>query len=193
MIKEYTSLGFMSGTSGDGIDASIICSDGDTKYEVIQDKYFEYEANIYNKIHSIKAQINSIKKLDELKKDLIDLENKITLFHAKVGKEIIKDKKVDIVGFHGQTIYHSPQEKISKQLGNGRLLSQLLKKKVVYNFRNDDIQNGGEGAPLSPLFHKLIVSKLMLNLPTCILNIGGISNITVIENDNSSKFFSKDI
>ena len=193
MIKEYTSLGFMSGTSGDGVDASIISSDGNTTYEVIKDQYFEYESDIYKKIHDIKRQINSINELEKFQKDLNDLENKITLFHAKIGKEIIKNRKVDIIGFHGQTIYHSPKEKISKQLGNGKLLSQLLKKNVVYNFRQMDIKKGGEGAPLSPIFHKLIASKLKFKIPSCILNIGGISNITVIENIDSSKFFSKDI
>ena len=193
MIKEYTSLGFMSGTSGDGVDASIISSDGNTKYEVIKDQYFEYEPEVYKKFHNIKCQINSVNELEQLQKELNDLENRITLFHAKIGKEMIKDRKVDIIGFHGQTIYHSPEEKISKQLGNGKLLSQLLKKNVVYNFRQRDIKNGGEGAPLSPIFHKLISSKLRFNIPSCILNIGGISNITVIENTDSSKFFSKDI
>ncbi len=193
MIKEYTSLGFMSGTSGDGVDASVICSDGDTKYEIIKDQYFEYETAIYEKIHTLKAKINSANELIKFEKELIDLENKITLFHAKIGKEIIEGKNIDIIGFHGQTIYHSPLEKISKQLGNGKLLSQLLKKDVVYNFRQNDIKNGGEGAPLTPIFHGLIASKLKFNLPTCILNIGGISNITIIKDHSSSKLLSKDI
>ena len=193
MSKEYTSLGFMSGTSGDGVDASIISTDGNTKYEVIKDQYFEYESDVYKRIHNIKRQINSINALEKFQKDLSELENKITLFHAKIGKEIINSRKIDIIGFHGQTIHHNPKEKISKQLGNGKLLSQLLKKSVVYNFRQEDIKNGGEGAPLSPIFHKLIVSKLRFHVPSCILNIGGISNITVIENIESSEFFSKDI
>ena len=98
MIKEYTSLGFMSGTSGDGVDASIICSDGNTKYEVIKDQYFEYEPEVYKKFHNIKCQINSVNELEQLQKELNDLENRITLFHAKIGKEMIKDIKVDIIG-----------------------------------------------------------------------------------------------
>ena len=61
-----------------------------------------------------------------------------------------------IVGFHGQTIYHNFKEKISKQLGNGKLLNQLTKKKIVYDFRRNDILNGGQGAPLTPIFHHLI-------------------------------------
>ena len=61
-----------------------------------------------------------------------------------------------IIGFHGQTIYHNFKEKISRQLGNGKLLGQLTKK-IVYDFRSNDILNGGQGAPLTPVFHHLIV------------------------------------
>ena len=64
-----------------------------------------------------------------------------------------------MVGFHGQTIYHNPKEKISKQLGDAKLLNQLTKKKVVHNFRKNDILNGGEGAPLAPIFHQLILTQ----------------------------------
>ena len=92
-----------------------------------------------------------------------------------------------MVGFHGQTIYHNSREKITKQLGDGKLLNQLLKKKVVYNFRKKDIENGGEGAPLTPLFHQLIVSEKKIKLPVCILNIGGISNITLLKNSIRDK------
>ena len=76
MIKEYTSLGFMSGTSGDGVDASIIYTDGDKKYDVIKDQYFEYDLDIYQKIHSLKEKIYNIKQLEKYKNELIDLEKK---------------------------------------------------------------------------------------------------------------------
>ena len=95
-----------------------------------------------------------------------------------------------MIGFHGQTIYHNAMEKISRQLGDGKLLYQLTKRKIIYNFRENDILNGGEGAPLTPIFHKLIVTQKKIQLPTCILNIGGISNVTVVGLD---ELFSKDI
>ena len=88
--------------------------------------------------------------------------------------------------FHGQTIYHNSKEKISKQLGDGKLLSQLTKKNIVYNFRQNDIDNGGEGAPLASIFHQLIVTKKKLDLPICVLNIGGISNATLIVEPSGS-------
>ena len=98
-----------------------------------------------------------------------------------------------IVGFHGQTIYHNSKEKISKQLGNGNLLNQLTKKNIVFNFRANDILNGGEGAPLTPIFHQLITKQNKIKLPVCFLNIGGISNITIIDNDDFSEMISRDI
>ena len=180
MSEEFTSLGLMSGTSGDGVDASIVQSNGHSKYEVIIDKFYEYDSQIYWGIHNLKEKIQSLNDLKNLTQELSDLERKITLFHAKVIKEINGDKTIDIVGFHGQTIYHNSQEKISNQLGDGKLLSQLTKKNIIFNFRKNDIKNGGEGAPLAPIFHQLIAKKYKLDLPSCILNIGGISNITII-------------
>ena len=77
--------------------------------------------------------------------EISNLERRITIFHAEIIKELnISDET--IVGFHGQTIYHNSKEKISKQLGNGNLLNQLTKKNIVFNFRANDILNGGEGA-----------------------------------------------
>ena len=194
MKEEYTSLGLMSGTSGDGVDASIIQSNGSSKYDVIKEKYYEYDSQIYQNIHNLKEKIHNFKDVKTLTNELNDLERKITLFHAKVVKEIGDGNKIDIVGFHGQTIYHNSQEKISNQLGDGKLLSQLTKKNIVYNFRQNDIKNGGEGAPLTPIFHQLLATKYKLDLPTCILNIGGISNITIIrEAVGSNDFTSRDI
>jgi anhydro-N-acetylmuramic acid kinase len=110
---------------------------------------------------------------------------------------LIKDLNITedtIVGFHGQTIYHNPDEKISQQLGNGRLLHQLTNRNIVFNFRKNDILNGGQGAPLTPVFHHLICLQNKIRLPVCILNIGGISNITIIKDEeNLSKLISKDI
>lgn len=194
MKEQYTSLGLMSGTSGDGVDASIIQSNGETKYDVIKEKYYEYDSTIYNDIHEIKEKIQDATSLKTFKKELKELERKITLFHAKVVKEIENGSDIDIVGFHGQTIYHSPQEKISNQLGDGNLLSQLTKKNIIYNFRQNDIKDGGEGAPLTPIFHQLLVNQNKFDLPTCILNIGGISNITIIKEPiGTNNFSSRDI
>ena len=193
MSKSYYSLGLMSGTSADGVDASIIQSDGDTKYEVILDKYFKYNEDIYKSIHSLKDKINNSKDLKNLSKEIQPIERKITLFHANVVNAIIKESKLSInfLGFHGQTIFHSAKEKISKQLGDGKLLSKLTKKTVIYKFRENDLNNKGEGAPLAPIFHKLIKNKYKIKVPLVILNIGGITNATYF--NTNEEMYSKDI
>ena len=193
MSKSYYSLGLMSGTSMDGVDASIINSDGELKYKVISNKYFQYNEDLYGELTSLRDKINSSKDLKTLSDDLKSVEKEITTFHAKAVNEMIKESsvKIDFIGFHGQTIFHNPDEKISKQLGDGKLLSKLTKKVVVYDFRQNDLNNGGQGAPLSPVFHMLLKNKYKLKLPLVILNIGGIANMTGI--DLEGHMYSQDV
>jgi len=195
MEKIYTSLGLMSGTSMDGVDASIIKSNGEDKYETVFDQYFKYDEEMYRELANIRNKLNSSADLEINSIKLSELERKITLFHANVCKKIISNysSDIDLIGFHGQTIFHNAKEKISKQLGDAYLLSNLLKKKVVYNFRENDLINGGEGAPLAPIFHQLLVNQNKINLPVCILNIGGIANITIISSKDSNDLKSCDI
>jgi anhydro-N-acetylmuramic acid kinase len=195
MGKIYTALGLMSGTSGDGVDASLISSDGIDQYSKITNKYFQYDQQIYENLHNLRGKILRSQDLEKNANEINKLEKELTLFHAKVITKFFDliDQKVDLIGFHGQTIFHNSLEKISKQIGDGNLLSQLTKKTVVYDFRQNDIQNGGEGAPLVPIFHRLIVKEKNIELPVCILNIGGISNLTLINEYDKNNFLSRDL
>ena len=195
MNKIYTALGTMSGTSMDGVDVSIIQSDGETKYEVKLDKYFEYPQDIFKNLTKLRDKISSFKDLKKFTKEIKKIEKEITLFHSEAVKEIIKKTKVniDLVGFHGQTIYHNVKEKISKQLGDGKLLSDLTRKTVVYNFRENDLKNDGGGAPLAPIFHKLLINQKKIKTPILILNLGGIANWTFLgESDDGKDLHSAD-
>ena len=195
MEKYYTSLGLMSGTSMDGVDASIIKSNGEDNYETVFDQYFKYDEELYRELVNIRNKINSSADLKINANKINEIEREITLFHVAVCKKVISDysSNIDLVGFHGQTIFHKANEKISKQLGDAYLLSSLLKKKVVYNFRENDLINGGQGAPLTPIFHQLLINQNQIDLPACILNIGGIANITIISSKNSYDLKSYDI
>ena len=195
MNKSLNSLGLMSGTSGDGVDASVINSDGERYYKVLINKYFKYSDEISQNIFRLKRNINTIDDVKKFSAEINDLERKITLFHLNVISNFTKNQnfEIDLIGFHGQTILHKPKNKYSKQLGDGALLSQLSKKKVIYNFRQNDLLKGGEGAPLSPIFHQIIVKEKKIDLPVCILNIGGISNLTLIKDLDERNLVSKDI
>jgi len=184
MSKSYYSLGLMSGTSMDGVDASVIQTDGKSKYKAILDKYFEYPQAIYKHLTKFRDKIKSSRDLKKFSKEIKNVEKEITLFHAKAISQILKKTKVNVnfIGFHGQTIYHNAKERISKQLGDGKLLSKITKKNIVYDFRQKDLKNGGEGAPLTPIFHKMLAKKFNIK-PVSFFNIGGIINYTTIWDD----------
>ena len=192
MGKIYTALGLMSGTSMDGVDASIIQSDGKSNYKAILDRYFEYPKNIYNNLTTLRNKIRSSKDLKKHQKKIKSVEKEITIFHAKSVNKILKKNtaNVDFIGFHGQTIFHNAEEKITKQLGDGKLLSKLTKVKVVYDFRKNDLKKGGQGAPLTPIFHKLLVEQNKIKTPVIILNIGGITNYTLVYKDIISPIYT---
>ncbi|MDA7547074.1 anhydro-N-acetylmuramic acid kinase [Candidatus Pelagibacter sp.] len=190
--KLYTAIGLMSGTSMDGVDVSLIRSDGFNQFTNILDEYFEYNESLHQELIELRNLIINKNDLEQYSSRLNELERDITVFHSKIVNEISNkyEDQIDFVGFHGQTIFHSPELKISKQLGDGRLMSQLVKKKVIYDFRQEDMLNKGQGAPLTPIFHNLLSKKInekhQISFPICFLNIGGISNITkIIKNDKN--------
>lgn len=192
MAKLYTTLGLMSGTSGDGVDLSVIKTDGVEFFEVIANSYHEYPQEIYENYMNLIHNINS--KTDiKLHENLIkEFERKYTILNAHLISKLKKNisEKIDLIGFHGQTIYHNPEKKISKQIGNAKLLFELTKTKIIYDFRTKDIEKGGQGAPLTPVFHNMLAKNLNLT-PSIFLNIGGILNATT--NISKNKFVATDI
>ena len=157
----------------DGIDISMVKTNGLDLVRLNHNYYYEIQYG------------NKKKLIDILKNDLnLNIKNKenlnnfITNEHYKAIKDLGIVENCDLIGFHGQTIFHDPVNKSSIQLGNPNKLAQLLNKNVIFDFRSNDIDSGGQGAPLAPIYHKYIIEKSNLTLPTCILNIGGISNIT---------------
>ena len=186
--KIFNALGIMSGTSMDGIDISLIQSDGKSQFIPVLNDYFEFDGELQKILIELRGKIFSKRDLEKFSSEIQEIERKFTLFNCDVIKKILKktNSPVDLIGFHGQTIFHDSDKKISKQLGDGKLLSQITKRTVVNNFRQEDLINGGEGAPLTPIFHKLISDfmhkKNKINYPLNIINIGGITNITQILN-----------
>jgi len=199
--KIFTSIGLMSGTSMDGVDLSVIKSDGNDQFSSIYNTYKEFDDGLYRQLISLRDKISNFKDLKTHSTEINDVEKKFTLFNSQLINEVIRDinEDIDLIGFHGQTVFHDPKIQISKQLGDGRLLSSLFKKIVINNFRQNDLNHGGQGAPLTPIFHslisKIIKKNFKLKLPINIINIGGITNITQIKEDlnNSINFFAYDV
>ena len=163
----------MTGTSMDGIDISLVRTNG-IQLERYNKNYFYNYSNKTKEflLNMLKEDINFNLKRKKF------LDEVVTEEHYKALKNLDIINKSDLIGFHGQTIYHDPSNKISIQLGNPKLLAQMLRKDVIFDFRSNDIEMGGQGAPLAPIYHKHIIDSFDLELPSCILNIGGVANLT---------------
>ena len=194
MKKLITAIGLMSGTSSDGIDASIARSDGEDELSLIGDYFLPNEEKIRSNIRQLKEKIDKISDLEVYKKEIETLEKEITFLHFKVINLIIEKFKlekndIDLIGLHGHTIFHSFYDKKTKQLGSGKNLSELTGLDVIYDFRKNDLKSGGQGAPLVPIFHKLLQKKLQLIVPVVFVNIGGISNLTYLDENKEMTSF----
>ena len=172
--KFFNIIGLMSGTSLDGIDVSLVRSNGNAIITSNKNYYYKYRRNVTDVLTKGLKSYTKIINNEKLKKKY---DNFITKLHLNAIKKSGFLDQCDLIGFHGQTIYHNPSVR-SVQLGNPKMLSNLLMKDVVFNFRENDIIYNGQGAPLAPIYHKTILANNDVELPGCFLNIGGISNIT---------------
>tara|TARA_B110000014_G_scaffold259676_1_gene247938 strand:+ start:2988 stop:4088 length:1101 start_codon:yes stop_codon:yes gene_type:complete len=176
-MNNYTVLGLMSGTSMDGLDCCLSKVSLDKrynlKYEIIDFKTFDYSKNTKN---IIKDALSCEDKKVELANEHLG-----KLFFEK-SKKFIKNRKIDLIGSHGQTIFHRDKIK-SLQIGDPSLLKKNFKIPIIYNFREKDILNGGNGAPLAPFLDWLLFNNEKND--TILINIGGLSNISYIKKNTS--------
>ena len=93
----------------------------------------------------------------------------------------IDRRTIDVVGFHGQTLLHRPERKLTVQIGDGKMLARELGVPVVYDFRAADVAAGGQGAPLVPVYHRALAQTIERPRPLAVLNVGGVANVTVID------------
>lgn len=171
-----TALGLMSGTSMDGVDAAIIRTNGER---------IELTPHWLSKPYTTELRARIRETLGGKSAHIAEVEKELTLAHAEIVADLLaqadmKPWHIDVIGFHGQTILHRPQEGISWQIGDGKLLAHLTEINVVNDFRIHDVRAGGQGAPLVPLFHEAIAKNHAK--PLAILNIGGVANVTYISN-----------
>ena len=180
--KNYVSLGIMSGTSQDGLDLSIVETDGEDNLKFLGGYTVDFPDTLKISLRSILGSHKRDSVLNIIEKEYTD-------FVIKKLKKIIclNKKKIDLIGFHGQTITHLPNKGFSWQIGNAQRIFSSLKIPIIYDFRTNDIVNGGNGAPLTPIFHKLIKTKFNMK-NVAFLNLGGISNITILSGSKMIAF-----
>ena len=178
--KKYNVIGIMSGTSMDGLDCSFIKTNGTNFVQIIKESTFEFTPHYKNKLRKIISRAPK-NNLSQQIKYFYENEDYITnnlLKYIRIFLRKINTKKniIDLIGISGQTVLHNPKKKISIQLGSCSKINKILHIPIIGNFRENDINNGGQGAPIGSFYHKYILNKV--SKKTAIINLGGISNIT---------------
>lgn len=177
-----TAIGVISGTSMDAIDVALVRTDGEKAVRTGPAKSYPYHRLLREELLAVidnayRAEHLPMPELDEAVSDAHG--NAIARFMAEHS---IAREQVDLIGFHGQTVFHAPKNKMTRQLGDGHRLARRLGINVVWKFRHADVAAGGEGAPFAPLYHRALATPL--DKPLIVLNLGGVANITWLDGDD---------
>jgi anhydro-N-acetylmuramic acid kinase len=169
-------LGLMSGTSLDGIDVAVIETDAEKWLRPGPFQTYPYENDLRARLRGVLGGVGPV----------AEVERAITLAHAEAVRRFLADFPIprpELIGFHGHTILHRPEERCTWQIGDGALLAAETGVDVVCDFRSADVAAGGQGAPLVPIFHRAFFERLPT--PLAILNIGGVANVTWVGGEES--------
>lgn len=164
-------VGMMSGTSLDGVDVALMKTDGMSISDYGPSLTLPYPSEFQQGLRQALGK----SQRDE---SIASLERELTLYHAQALQRLQSQTPIvpELIGFHGQTISHQPDKGWTWQIGDGQLLANLTHIKVIHDFRSADVRGGGQGAPLVPIYHYALATKLAK--PLVIVNLGGVSNLT---------------
>jgi len=179
-------IGLMSGTSLDGVDAALIGTDGERIESFGPTFYRPYSEPERALLRRALSEAVPLTERTARPGVLAEAETLVTRTHAEAVERLISENNIspediDVVGFHGQTVLHRPQNKLTIQIGDGPSLAKRLGIQVVQDFRAADVAADGQGAPLVPVFHRAIVSTIERPHPVAVLNIGGVANVTFVD------------
>jgi anhydro-N-acetylmuramic acid kinase len=179
-------IGAISGTSMDGIDVAWVETDGIDHVRPRAGATLPYPPELRAKLGDF------LKDPARAEADpLVELEGQVTQAFGDAilafmdGLGIGADA-LDLIGLHGQTVWHRPERRFTRQLGDGAALARRLGVAVVDGFRLADVAAGGQGAPLVPLYHAALASGL--ERPLMVLNLGGVANVTYIDGETIIAF-----
>ncbi len=176
--RAMTALGLMSGTSMDGIDAAIVTTDGTRIESTGPWATCPYPPELRARLATVIAAAD-----DAEATSLLSLESALTDANATAVAMLLRTNglsaaDIAVIGYHGQTVLHRPERRLTRQLGDGARLAALTGIDVVNDFRSADVAAGGQGAPFAPLYHLALAGSF--EKPLAILNIGGVGNLTYI-------------
>ena len=182
-------IGTMSGTSMDGIDVAFLETDGQAKIERGATGFMAYRDEDRAVLRAALAAAAGMNSRDARPAVVAEAERMVTSRHAEavdgfLKQNAIERENVDLLGFHGQTILHRPADRLTIQIGDGQSLARFLGIAVAYDFRAQDVAEGGQGAPIVPAFHRALVAASDINGPVVLVNVGGVANITWIDGES---------
>lgn len=184
MGKVMRAIGLMSGTSMDGIDVALVETDGEDAIRRGPSSTFAYPPEFRALLARAVGDAAAISDRRARTGCMGEAERQLTERHAEavlrfMGDRMLQPMGIDVIGFHGQTVLHRPEQQLTVQLGDGPLLARKIGVDVVHDLRAADVAAGGQGAPLAPIYHRALAAKLP-DRPAAFLNIGGVANVTWI-------------
>ena len=186
MVATMMAIGLMSGTSLDGVDVALIETDGRRVKAFGPSGYRPYTSEERNLLRQALAEAVNLPQRDARPGILREAERAVTTAHAEAvaaftAQNRITCEDIDIVGFHGQTVLHRPEQRMTVQIGDAAALARAIHIPVMHDFRAADVAAGGQGAPFVPVYHRALAQSLEREGPLVVVNIGGVSNITYID------------
>ena len=183
-------LGLMSGTSMDGIDVALIDTDGAGEIRFGPTGFHPYGDPDRALLRDALAEAASLDRRDARPPAVAAAEDLVTRSHAAAVNRFIADHglrrdRINVVGFHGQTVLHRPERGLTIQIGDGAALARRCALDVVGDFRAADVAAGGQGAPLVPAYHRALAEASGLELPVVLLNVGGVANISFLPGEGA--------
>ena len=173
----------------DGIDVACIRTDGLNQVIRGANGFYPYSAKFRKLLVQALEDAKVVKNRDDRPGALQDAEEAIDKLHCDAVRDFLiqnnmQASDVDVIGYHGQTVLHRPDEALTIQLGQGQALADELGINVVSDMRAQDMSYGGQGAPLVPVYHQALAASLPspydAHSPVVFVNIGGISNVTYV-------------
>ncbi|MGO9674655.1 MAG: anhydro-N-acetylmuramic acid kinase [Methylocella sp.] len=184
-MTSTTAIGLMSGTSMDGVDVALIETDGEEAIAFRGTGFFPYADEDRALIRAAIADAGLLTDRRARPGALAEAEKMVTARHSEAVRDFLQaqaleNENIDVVGFHGQTVLHRPERRLTVQIGDGALLARNLGLDVVHDFRAADVLRGGQGAPLVPVYHRALAAAAGFTEPVAVINIGGVSNVSFI-------------
>ncbi len=189
MGDRIRAIGLMSGTSMDGMDVAMLTTDGESVVERGPFLAVPYDPAFRERLKQGLEDARTMTVRSVRPGSLGELEQELTLRHAGAVKTFLATHglsagEITVIGFHGQTVLHRPEQALTVQIGDGALLARETGIDVVYDMRANDMAHGGQGAPLVPAYHAALAASLKeAARPVCFVNIGGISNLTYVDDE----------